>query len=143
MTGVEIAIGCLFAWAARKARRVGEQADQEVDRALDAAMDRVHTVVSEKLGQETALARLDEEASAGRTEPTPETQQWLRFALKDAIDRDAAFAELLRDALAQYASRPGRDERSGPTVGHNVFHGPTALQVGDNSSQFNSFGGSR
>ncbi|MFI1294433.1 hypothetical protein ACH4VM_39795 [Streptomyces sp. NPDC020792] len=140
MTGVEIAIGCLFAWAARKARRVGVRADQEMDRALDAAMDRVHAVVSGKLGQETALVRLDEEASAGRTEPTPETHQWLQLVLRDAVDRDAAFAETLRDALAQLPPRPEHGAQGGYVVEGNVFHDSTSFQVGPNGYQVNNFG---
>ncbi|MGW2447408.1 hypothetical protein [Streptomyces sp. NPDC001675] len=140
MTGVEIAIGCLFAWAARKARRVGARADQEADRALDAAMDRVHEVVSAKLGQETALTRLDEEAAAGRGEPTPETRQWLQIVLKDAIDHDEAFAASLRDALDQFPARPEHAAQGANALQGNVFHGDTAVQVGDNGHQVNNFG---
>ncbi|MEU1704758.1 hypothetical protein ABZ478_05065 [Streptomyces sp. NPDC005706] len=140
MTGVEIAIGCLFAWAARKARRVGARADQETDRALDAAMDRVHEVVSEKLGQETALARLGEEASAGRDEPTPETRQWLQIVLKDAVDHDEAFADALRKALDQLPPRPEYVAQGGNVVQGNVFHDSTSVQIGHNSHQVNNFG---
>ncbi|MFG2265469.1 hypothetical protein [Streptomyces sp. NPDC048720] len=140
MTGVEIAIGCLFAWAARKARRVGARADQEADRALDAAMDRVHEVVSAKLGQETALTRLDEEAAAGRGEPTPETRQWLQIVLKDAIDHDEAFAASLRDALDQLPSRPEHATQGANVLQGNVFEGNTAFQIGDNGHQVNTFG---
>ncbi|MGW5325697.1 hypothetical protein [Streptomyces sp. NPDC004014] len=140
MTGVEIAVGCLFAWAARKARRVGARADQETDRALDAAMDRVHAVVSAKLGQETALARLDEEAAAGRGEPTPETRQWLQIVLKDAVERDEAFAQALRDALAQLPPAPGQGAPGGYSVQGNVFHDRTAIQVGPYGHQVNNFG---
>ncbi|MFF0831881.1 MULTISPECIES: hypothetical protein [unclassified Streptomyces] len=140
MTGVEIAVGCLFAWAARKARRVGARADQETDRALDAAMDRVHAVVSAKLGQETALARLDEEAAAGRGEPTPETRQWLQIVLKDAIDHDKAFAASLRDALDRLPSRPEHANQGANVLRGNVFKGNTAFQIGDNGHQVNNFG---
>ena len=38
MTGIEIAIGYLFAWAVRKAQHVAGRADREVDRALDAGV---------------------------------------------------------------------------------------------------------
>ncbi|MFE3634809.1 hypothetical protein [Streptomyces sp. NPDC059168] len=137
---MEIAIGCLFAWAAGKARRVGARADQEADRALDAAMDRVHEVVSEKLGHETALTRLDEEASAGRSEPTPETRQWLQLVLQDAIDRDEAFAASLRDALDQLPSRPEHAAQGANVVQGNAFQSNTSFQVGHNGYQVNTFG---
>ncbi|MGW4436589.1 hypothetical protein ACWELO_12625 [Streptomyces sp. NPDC004596] len=140
MTGVEIAVGCLFAWAARKARRVGARADQEADRALDAAMDRVHEVVSAKLGQEMALTRLDEEAAAGRGEPTPETCQWLQLVLQDAIDHDKAFAASLRDALDRLQARPEHAAQGANVLQGNVFHGNTAFQIGDNGHQVNTFG---
>ncbi len=49
MTGVEIAVGYVFAWLVAKGRRVAGRADTEVNRSLDAAMDRLHELVSRKL----------------------------------------------------------------------------------------------
>lgn len=51
MTGIEIVVGYVFAHLVGKAKRVSRRADTEVDRALDAGMDRLHDLVSRKLGQ--------------------------------------------------------------------------------------------
>ncbi|WP_162952398.1 hypothetical protein [Streptomyces hundungensis] len=64
VTGIEIATGYL-AWAVRKAQRMAGRADGEVDRVLDAGMDRLHEVVGRKLGDDPALRQLTDEASTG------------------------------------------------------------------------------
>lgn len=99
--GVEIAVGYVFAWLARKAKRVTGRADGEVDRGLDAGMDRLHDLVSRKLGQDPALRRATEEAEAGQEEPSDTTRQWLTYSLGDAAERDAAFAEALARAVTE------------------------------------------
>ncbi|SEG57145.1 hypothetical protein SAMN05216223_106321 [Actinacidiphila yanglinensis] len=66
MTGVDVAVGYVFAWLVRKARRVGGRADADVDRGLDAAMNRLHDPVSRKLGADPALERAAEEAQQAR-----------------------------------------------------------------------------
>lgn len=126
MSGVEIVVGYVFAWAVRKARRVAERADAEADRALDAGMDRVHALVSRKLDQDPVLERVREEAEAGQGEPSGRTRQRLVLALEDAIERDKEFAEALEKALEHLArtdpgpSSPGfHNEISG-----GVIHGP-------------------
>lgn len=100
MTGTEIAVGYLFAWAVRKAKRVAGRADAEVDRTLDAAMDRLHDLVSRKLGEDPALRRLAEEAAAGQEKPTDRTRQRVQLALEEAAEQDSGFAEGL-NALAR------------------------------------------
>jgi hypothetical protein len=140
MSGIEVAVGCLFAWAVRKARRVAGRADTEVDRGLDAAMDHLHEVVSRKLGQDSALARLAEEAEEGREEPTGRTRQRLQLALEDAGEHDPDFAEALRQAVAQVQAASGPGGGGGHAVSGNTFSGPTALQVGDHNRQDNHFG---
>ncbi len=131
MTGVEIAVGFLFAWAMRKARRVAGRVDAEVDRGLDVAMDRLHDVVSTRLGQDSALERLNEEAGSG--ELAGRTRQRVELALEDAVERDAAFAELLRSAVAEVQAASA----DGSTF---TFHGPAAVQTGDHNRQENHFG---
>lgn len=91
MTGIEIAIGFLVAWAARKAKRIGHRADAEVDKALDAGMDRLHDLVASKLGPDPALAKLQTEASETGV-VTARTQDRVRLALEDAAESDPDFA---------------------------------------------------
>ncbi|WP_280722006.1 hypothetical protein [Kitasatospora sp. MAA4] len=100
MTGVEIAVGYLFAWMVRKATRVAGRADAEVDRALDEGMDRLHEVVSARLGPDPALERAQEEAEAGRDAPSERTRRRLIDAVEDAAERDPGFAQELARALA-------------------------------------------
>ncbi|MFC1412941.1 hypothetical protein ACEZCY_08505 [Streptacidiphilus sp. N1-12] len=99
MTGIEIAVGCVFAWAVRKARRVGGKADAEFDRALDAGLEQVHELVSRKLGDDSVLQRVREEAEAGQAELSPRTSQRLALALEEEAERDGGFALALQQAV--------------------------------------------
>lgn len=118
---VEIAVGCVLGWLFRKVRRVGEQADAEVDRSLDVGMSRVHELVSRKLGEEPALLRAEEERDAGRDSPSSRTRQRLELALEDAVEHDAEFARALREILDDL---PGAAEVTSDRV-HNEISGGT------------------
>ncbi|MEU4588577.1 hypothetical protein AB0F92_42175 [Kitasatospora aureofaciens] len=141
MTGiVEIAVGWLAAWATRKVRRVVGRADAEFDHATDTAMDHLHEVIGRKLGQDRALAKVDEEVEAGTEELTPSTRQWLQLALQDAIDNDPEFAKLLQEAVGRLQAEedePGNAD--GTTLSGNTFSGPTAIQTGAHGTQTNTF----
>ncbi|MFD4764225.1 hypothetical protein ACFWOJ_37040 [Streptomyces sp. NPDC058439] len=104
MTGIEIAVGYVFAWLVRKAKRVTGRADEEVDRTLDAAMDQLHDLVSTKLGGDPALHRLAEEAQAGQGEANDRTRQRVQLALEDAAEQDSGFREALDQAVEQIQS---------------------------------------
>ncbi|MFE2103749.1 hypothetical protein, partial [Streptomyces sp. NPDC059468] len=128
MTGIEIAIGYLFAWAVRKAQRVAGRADGEVERALDAGMDRLHDVVSRKLANDPALHQLTQEAASGRESPTDRTRQRVLLALEEADETDTVFASDLEQAVAHLqslgrapGSQPGGDHIE---FHHNTFDGP-------------------
>jgi hypothetical protein len=138
MTGLEIAAGYVVAWVVGKARRVAGRADAEVDRGLDAAMDHLHELVSGKLGNDRALARLNEEV-ARQEEPTARTRQWLELVLQDAADRDPAFATALTEAVQRVQEAEASAGSRGHAVSGNTFSGPTAFQVGDHNRQVNNF----
>ncbi|MFJ7911173.1 hypothetical protein [Kitasatospora sp. NPDC096204] len=144
MVGMELAVGFLFAWAVRKAKRVAGRVDTEVDQALDAGMDRLHEVVAVRLGTDPALERMIEEADSGLPEPTDRTRQRLRLALEEAAENDTGFAGTLREAVAevQAAEAAAGPAHGGNTMTGNTFHGPTAIAVGDHSRQENHFGSS-
>jgi hypothetical protein len=90
LTGIEFVVGYLVAWVVRKARRVGERADAEVDLALDAGMDRLHGVVARKLGDDRALAQLESEAAQAVN--NPRTRQRVQLAIEEAAEADPGFA---------------------------------------------------
>lgn len=101
MTGIELAVGYVSAWAVRKAKRVAGRADAEVDRTLDAAMDRLHGLVGDKLGDDPDLRRLVEEAGRGQAAPGGHAGRRVRLALEDAAESDPGFAEALAGAVRQ------------------------------------------
>ncbi|MEU9282548.1 hypothetical protein AB0D87_50360 [Streptomyces sp. NPDC048342] len=91
MTGLEIVVGFLVTWAARKVRRVGTRVDAEVDQALDVGLDRLHELVADKLGEEPALVKLAAEVEQSG-EASSRTQERVRLALEDAAETDSGFA---------------------------------------------------
>lgn len=95
MTGIELVVGYLAAWGVRKLRRVGARADAEVDRVLDAALDELHEVVTDKLGGDPALARLEAAPDA----VTERVGRRVEDAVADAAEDDQAFAAALTRAI--------------------------------------------
>ncbi|OIK25461.1 hypothetical protein [Streptomyces malaysiense] len=121
MTGIEIAVGYMFAYMVRKAKRVGRRADQEVDRGLDAGMDRLHDLISAKLGNDPALERAAQEAEAGQDGLSERTGRRLTDSLEDAAERDPDFAQALTALVEQLqaartTAAPGDVSASGEGV---------------------------
>ncbi|MFF9409822.1 hypothetical protein ACF1B0_30510 [Streptomyces anandii] len=143
MTGIELVVGYLAAWAVRKGRRVAGRADQEVDQALDAGMDRLHEVVASKLGDDPALERMALEGQSGQ-EPSERTRQRVQLALEDASDDDSDFALALQaaiDRLEELKQQSGAVTATGDgasAVGGNVSvradHGSAAAWAMGNVS---------
>jgi hypothetical protein len=124
VTGIEIAVGYLFAWAVRKAHRVGGRVDAEVDQVLDAGMDRLHELVSGKLGEDPALHKLSEEAEAGKDRPSNRTGDRVRLALEEAAEEDPRFAGALEGLVEELRAL---DRPAGATAGsvNNTIRGGT------------------
>jgi hypothetical protein len=103
MTGIEIAVGAyLFAWAKRRAKPLAERAGKEADAAAELLMDRLHTVVEEKLGSASqGLERLAREAAEDLPEPSATTSSLVNASLAAAMEDDPAFAEALRKAVGE------------------------------------------
>ncbi|PJM93349.1 chromosome partitioning protein [Streptomyces sp. CB01373] len=136
MTGVEVAVGYVFAWLVRKARPVAARADAEVDRGLDAGMDRLHDLVSRKLGRDPALERAAEEAVAEPGQLSKRTRQRLVFSLEDAAEHDPAFARALT-ALVEQLQAAGPAAAAGAVFASDhsqVVTGPMSVTAtGDRS----------
>lgn len=118
MTGLEVAVGFLIAWFARKAGRVGKRIDGLTDEMLDAGLDRLHDLVSGKLGADPALKQLEAEAWASGDART-RTRDRVRLALEEATERDPAFATDLVGVLEKLRSSPAAGAR-GVAIGGDV-----------------------
>ena len=65
MVELELVAGYPVAWGARKLSRAGKRLDEETDEVIDAGLDRLHDVITAKLGSDPALVKLEPEASRG------------------------------------------------------------------------------
>jgi broad specificity phosphatase PhoE len=110
MTGIELVIGYVAAWAWQKARRVAGRADAEVDQALDAGMDRLHELVAGKLAGDRALAQLETEAGSNLEveSVSPRTRERVRLALEEAVETDPDFGDRLAEVVAQLQKAEGQ-----------------------------------
>ncbi len=93
MLGLELLVGHMAAWEARKGRRVGTGTGAQVDSTLGTYMDKLHDLVASVLQGDPALVRLELEAAHGLD--NPRTKQRVRLALEEAIDQDRDFAHEL------------------------------------------------
>ncbi|MER5603986.1 hypothetical protein [Streptomyces sp. NPDC002265] len=124
---MEIAVGYVCAWLVGKARRVAGRADAEVDRGLDAGMDRLHDLVSRKLDQDPALQQAREEADSGQEQLTERTRRRLTDSLEDAVERDEQFAAALQQLVEQLQAKdPTGEAVAGDHIDfrYGTFHGP-------------------
>jgi len=103
MTGIEVVVGYLIAWAVRKSRRVGARLDKETDTVLDAGLDRLHSVVIEKLGNDPALHKLETEAQ-DTGEVAERTRQRVQLSIEEAAENDLSFSAALQQMVANLAT---------------------------------------
>src|SRR5262249_61075030 len=91
VAGIELVVGYLGAWGIRKLRRAAAAVDAEADRVADAALDHLHQVVTDKLGGDPAVAKLE----AAPDQVSDRVRQRVELALADAADDDPDFAQAL------------------------------------------------
>src|SRR5690606_29538725 len=103
---VEMLVGVLIAWAAGKASRVGGRLDQLTDEALDHGVERVRALALGRVGADTAVRRLLEEARETEGEVSNRTRHEAAEAIEDAAARDDVLAAALREASG---ARPMRE----------------------------------
>jgi hypothetical protein len=130
VTGLEVVVGFLVAWVVRKARRVGGQADAVVDEVLDASMNRLHKVVTAKLGTDPALELLEFEA-AETGEVGTRTQARVRMSLEEAVESDPSFAQELTAAVREAQVASGQAVAGDHAVAINGgVHGGAGITIG-------------
>ncbi len=129
MMGLELVVGYLTAYAVQKARRVGRRVDSEVDHVIDEGLDKLHEIVSEKLGDDPALLQLEREAEEGIE--NFRTAERVRLALEDAGDTDAEFTRRIEEAVAQLKAAGAEPVRV-PVIQQLAIadHGSTVNQAG-------------
>lgn len=128
MTGLEVAVGFLVAWFARKA---GRRVDAIATEVVYAQLDRLHEVVTRKLGGDSALQQLQLEA-AETGEVGTRTQTRVRLALEEAAEQDPAFAADLEDAVTKLRTGDhgiaiGRDVRADSGIAITMTGGTVNL----------------
>src|SRR5689334_19737158 len=104
MTGVEVAAAMVFAWAVRKARRVGGKADGIVDETIEQLGDRAHGAVMERLRGRPAVELAQAEAEQALPVLVPEVRTGLEHAIAEAVQVDPSFRERLEE-LADVVQR--------------------------------------
>jgi hypothetical protein len=119
VSGLEVAVGFLIAWFARKAGRAWQKIDGVADEVLDAQLDRLCKPIIAKLGGDAALKQLEAEASQ-TGDALARTQERVRLALEDAAEQDPAFAAELKAALAGTTIATTRD-----------VHAPGGIAIGN------------
>jgi hypothetical protein len=129
---LELLAGYAVGYLVQKFGRVFRRADEEVDLAIDAGMDRLHEVVAERLGNEPALTQLEEETEDGRE--SPRTRQRVRLALEEAAERDPEFAAELEQLVGELRRPKGAQAgdhgvAAGGDVRIEASHGGVAAGV--------------
>ncbi|HEV2779513.1 MAG TPA: hypothetical protein VGX25_08940 [Actinophytocola sp.] len=116
VTGLEVAVGFLIAWFARKAGKAWKRIDGLTDDAMDAGLDKLHDVVMSKLAGDSALQQLEAEATS-TGEAGTRTQARVRLALEEAAEQDPTFAADLEAALTTLQVSAGHH---GVAIGRDV-----------------------
>ncbi|MER6590228.1 hypothetical protein [Micromonospora chalcea] len=108
MTGLELVVGYLAAWAWHKARRVKDHADAAVDEALDAGIERLRHVVLSKLKDDPALVQLEREAGdsaeGSSVVVSDRTRKRVVLAIEEGVETDHEFGTRVWRALAEVES---------------------------------------
>jgi hypothetical protein len=108
---IELVLGLLAAWLAKKASLLGKRVDSQVDSALSSGMDRLQVLVEEKLQNNSAYEKFKAEAT-GTGSVHDRTRYEAILALHDATTEDEPYgARLVKlsqevTSLAEHSSDP-------------------------------------
>jgi hypothetical protein len=134
MVGLELVGGYLVAWAVRKARRIGKGLDEDADEIIDTGLDRLLDAIASKLGTDTALAKLEDEASRD-LEPSDRVLRRVQDAVEDAADEDPQFAAIVQALLAELE----KAQAESPSIAGIDLRHAKGVQVGSHNTQTNTF----
>lgn len=137
---VDVIVDFLFLRAVRAAGPATAGTESGGGGVLDARWDGLHDLVVGKLGDDSALRRLVEEAASGAEGASPRTRMRVQMALEDIADDDREFGGVLFRAAAELRCASG--ELFAPGVvseSPNTFNGPTGVQIGNYNRQDNTF----
>jgi hypothetical protein len=100
MTGIEL---LAVTYLVHKLQRVGARVNTDIDKAMDAGLVALESLVFGKLGNDPALAALRREAAEDAV--TEQTVRQVREAVAKAADGDAEFAQRLQQLVVVLQSR--------------------------------------
>ncbi|MFG2481113.1 hypothetical protein [Streptomyces fagopyri] len=104
-------------------------------------MDRLHELVSSRLGPDPALERAREEVEEGRMEPSERTRRRLTDSLEDTAERDEEFATTLKRLVEQLQDTHAAEEDVPVGTDHVDFrHGTFGGPVLGKGVQHNHYG---
>jgi hypothetical protein len=129
MIGIEVVAGFVSAYAVTKLKRVGRGADEAVDSAIDASMERLYNLVYQNLAPDPVTRALESEAKNGKI--SEGTRRQLELSLKKAMEQDVEFAEKVFQLSHVLQSSTGAPNRT-----HEV---DARLRIGGNLSMKRSF----
>jgi hypothetical protein len=133
VTGVEVAVGFLIVWMTKKIKRAAGRLDTEIDYAVDAGMDRLHTLIADKLGGDSAFAKLHAEIDASGV-VTPRTRERVRLAIEDVAADDLDFGQQLDSLVEQIRSAQDTGVATTTAQDHSVAAtGDVTLSATDGS----------
>ncbi|MFF7153912.1 hypothetical protein [Streptomyces sp. NPDC008139] len=114
VTGVEAAVGHVCVWLTWRASGA-EHRRHDLDEVQVGELDRLYSLVRVLLGEDPALRLATEECAAPDGAVTERTRRRLTDALDEAVERDAALATALRQAVDRLRDRPyGSGPPGGP-----------------------------
>ncbi|OHV74740.1 hypothetical protein [Pseudofrankia sp. BMG5.36] len=114
------------------------RADEEVNRTIDALMDRLHDFVSGRIGDDPALTQLEREAADGIENPL--TEKRVELSLANAAAQDATFAQELERLVSEIRAA-NQDSAPKSTVNINAHgHDQAQMPIQGQGVQDNRFG---
>lgn len=139
MTGIEplvpLVVGYLMSSVLRKARRARDRADRHIDEAIDAGVDRLANLVLNKLGSDSSVIQLQQEAA--NDVDSERTRTRVELALEEAVEQDEAFAEALRGSVEQLQA--AKQQPEGQIVINATAHDRAQMPVQGSGTMTNTF----